>query len=172
MNCNFIFPECYWQSFEDHKATHLFDTGEPIPVAQRKRKAKHEETDKVKVTKKNQQLSGPSDPGIMIIPTEKAQITTEFSGNTRDWRTVDNFNPLGLNPDDFMNEPCDSQQSEWEREPEDGFLVLLEEEQVQLIDAKLTPMTWRLYKVDIPVPSAPRTTGLSDDQCCLDPRLS
>ena len=39
-------------------------------------------------------------------------------------------------------------------------------------DARLTPMTWRLYKVDIPVPSAPRTTGLSDEQCCLDPRLS
>ena len=63
LNCNFIFPECYWETFEEHNATHLFDMGEPIPVAQRKRKNKCvEETDKVKVTKKNPQLSIPSDP--------------------------------------------------------------------------------------------------------------
>ena len=39
LTCNFVFPECQWDTYEGHKDIHLFNVGEPIPVAQKKRKA-------------------------------------------------------------------------------------------------------------------------------------
>ena len=175
MTCTFIFPECQWDTYEGHKKIHLFDVGEPIPVAQKKRKASNtnlQAREKIaKVEPHSSTLRTTASPLMPVkqIPTE---VTYDDANSiSTSWPDTYNSNPLGLSIEDCVTEDG-KQCSDWEREPEDGFLVLLDEEDLQVIDAKLTSMPWKLYKVDVPVPSAPNTTGLSDRQYCLDPRLA
>ena len=91
------------------------------------------------------------------------------------WPRMDNFNPLGLSEDDFVKADHEGKEclSDWEQEPERGFLELLDEFDTPIIQGVvgLRP-AWRLIPVDVPRPSQRILKGLPQQQRCLDPRLS
>ena len=96
------------------------------------------------------------------------------------WPLACNHNPLGLDEEDFI-EVDDSPPSDWQKEPEGGFLMLYDDgpdvaaqgyDVMESLDGRpRRKVIWQLIPVDEHVAPAVDTTGLSELQKCLDPRL-
>ena len=176
LDCDFVFPSSKWGNFDEHcKNEHaLFEVGEPIPLSGKKGSKSaviHHESKKrllvPEVRKSKSKLRRLDD--VQLIPLcSKQEVPCA-------WTRIDNFNPLGLSDKDFVKADQENKEciSDWEQEPEDGFLELFEEFDTPVIQGvvDLGP-AWRLIPVDVPRPTQSILRGLPQQQRCHDPRLA
>ena len=151
MQCDFVFAECDWAMFEDHKrSAHHFDVGEPIPVTKKTGK------DLKRVAKKIKLAKG-------LVPTVPVCSTDHLSLEV----------PSNQQSEEVSDEVAEDVVEEWEHQPEEGFIILCDEnEDYPVIPGTPSkPMEWKLTKVDVPRTAPRLLSGLTDRQRQFDPRL-
>ena len=83
-------------------------------------------------------------------------------------------NPLGLDMTICNDQPKEVM-SEWQQEPEGGFIELVEEEdEEEVIEARLgrgSEIAWQLIQVEVPPPLPMLLRDMSGEQARRDPRL-
>ena len=163
LSCGFIFPTSRWDLFEGHRLKHgIFDIGEPIPLL-KKRKTDTYHPRGTSVPK------GTVEPIMPIIPLENLRqvdcVTT--------WPLAGSSNPLGLTMDQVIEQEESGSPSDWEEEPEGGFLELLDISEPDIIVGVMKePPAWRLIPIDVMEPTPRLLRRLPDQQRCHDPRLA
>ena len=133
MSCNFIFPNSRWDLFEGHRLKHgIFDIREPIPLL-KKRKIDNYQTEA-------SAPKGTVEPVIPVIPLENLRqvdcVTT--------WPLAGRSNPLGLNMGQVNKQEESGSPSDWEEEPEGGFLELLYSSEADVVVGVVKePPAWK-----------------------------
>ena len=148
--CKFVFPDCHWRLFRTHYRT----------------------------VHSNQELVNAA-PVACDLQRKKRKTVKDANNNftcgnenVKEWPVAGTFNPLGLDMTECIdNKPSGTLCSEWEKEPEGGFLEILdcpvEDESPYLQYSG----PWKLISVDVEPPSQIILRNLPERQRLLDPRL-